>query len=169
MNTISRGASLAVLMMMTGGAAQAAITADQLWTAWKDAGTAAGVTLSAETEAREGSALRLSGVTISMPSPDDPAVVIEAVLDEILMTEGADGTVTVVPSAELTMATEDEAGSAEMTISHDGMQMVVTENAGEMTYDVTGASLAAEFVMSTVGSTASADGTMPKADTNVSL
>lgn len=91
MKYVAHGASMAVLICLSGGSAQAAITADQLWAAWQDAGAQAGLSVTAEAESREGTSLRLSGVTVSVTTPDDPATVAEAIIEEILLTEGADG------------------------------------------------------------------------------
>jgi len=64
MNIVKRGAGLAILISLSGGVGQAAITAEQLWAAWQDAGAQAGLSVTADAAIREGTSLRLSGVTI---------------------------------------------------------------------------------------------------------
>lgn len=164
MKSVARGASLAVLISLMGSAGQAAITADQLWAAWQDAGARAGLTVTAEATNREGSSLRLSGVTISVGSAATPAPSVEAVIDEILLTEAADGSVTVVPSPELSIATGDEVNGAAVVLSHSGGAIIVTENLGELVYDLTAAELAADVSISAVSTISKDDGTAARAD-----
>ncbi len=171
MKHVAHGASMAVLICLAGGSAEAAITADQLWAAWQDAGAQAGLSVTAEAQAREGTSLRLSGVTVSVTTPDDPATAVEAVIEEILLTEGADGTVTVVPSPELAIASGDEVNGGSVTLRHLGGSIVVTEALGVLSYDMTAEEVAADIAISAVSMLPKADGTEARADyaTTVSM
>ena len=169
MNFVARGAGLAMLMGMTAGASEAAITADQLWAAWQDAGAQAGLAVSAEAVTREGTSLRLSGVTVSVGTAADAATVSEAVIDEILLTEGADGSVTILPSAELRMSGGDDAIRGSLALRHDGGSIRVTEALGEMVYDLTAAELVADLSVSAVSALTKSDGSEARADYAVSV
>jgi len=159
------GASLSVLMMLGAGAADAAVTADQLWAAWQTSAAGAGMSLSAETTTREGAVLRLEGVTLSMSQSDDPAATLKATVAEIVMTDGTDGAVTVVPTGAIEAGSSATPDSSVM-LNHDGGQMRVTEDAGVMSYDVTGTTISAEVKSVTDSLTPLEDGTVPKAATD---
>jgi len=135
------GAALA--LGLCGDAVQAAITADQLWAAWQKAGAELGLVVKAGSTARDGATLRLRDVTLT------PAVSglqdMRAATAEVTLTEGADGSVTVVPAPELVATAEGGAEAATLTLAQDGLRMVVTELLGEMRYEVTGAGLSARF------------------------
>jgi len=133
-------------MTFASGAAQAAITADQLWAAWQDAGAQSGLSVKANSATREGTALRLSGVTISAGSAENFAPT-EAMIEEIPMTESADGSISILPSPRLTMSMGDEANGGltlnipEVMVSAAG---AVLAGSGFFTFDnATGQPLAA--------------------------
>jgi hypothetical protein len=50
---------------LMSGTAHAALTADQVWQSWKDAGALVGLTVSAATENNAGGVLTLNGVSIA--------------------------------------------------------------------------------------------------------
>ena len=62
MNSYLAAPALAFLM---SGTAHAALTADQVWQSWKDAGALVGLTVSAATENNSGGVLTLNGVSIA--------------------------------------------------------------------------------------------------------
>jgi hypothetical protein len=62
MNSYLAAPALALLM---SGTAHAALTADQVWQSWKDAGALVGLTVSAATENNAGGVLTLNGVSIA--------------------------------------------------------------------------------------------------------
>ena len=62
MNAYLAAPAFALLM---SGTAHAALTADQVWQSWKDAGAMVGLTISAATENNSGGVLTLNGVSIA--------------------------------------------------------------------------------------------------------
>ncbi len=162
MNSVTRGASLAVLIALTGGASQAAITADQLWATWQDAGARVGLSVTAASSNREGNALRLTGVSIGGSTAGAAAAT--ATIDELLLTESVDGTVTVVPSPEVSIAGGDDTDGADVTLRHQGGSIRVTENLGVLTYDMTAGEIAGDVAASTASSVPATDGTEARSE-----
>ena len=133
MTHFTRTASVTALLCLSATMSQA-LTADTLWASWQETATRAGLSLTAEAETREGATLRLSGISLSDGgSATGPETAGEAMLDEILLTEAADGSVSIVPSAELDMAMSGpESGPEEgsLTLTQTGMTLTATEAAG---------------------------------------
>ena len=131
MNSYIVAPAIALLM---SGTAHAALTADQVWQSWKNAGAFVGLEVSAATEVNSGGVLTLNGVSIS------PAGVPGITISDMVMTEQADGTVTIVPGTEIgaSMTGETE-GSVKIT--HDGLTLVAREADGGMAYDYSAAKL----------------------------
>ncbi len=167
MSFATRSTCIAVLMMFGGGAAQAAITADQLWAAWQSAGADAGLTVAATGSVREGSALRLTGVTITPTASGD--VQVGGSIAEVVLTEGTDGTVTVVPGADLIVTGASGAEGGTLTVSQDQFAMLVTENLGAMAYDMTAASVGVAMNIVADSVMTLEDGTVPKATTDFKM
>ena len=90
MATVLSASAFVVLM---GGTAHAALTADQVWQSWKDAGALVGLTVSAATENKSGTALTLNGVSIA------PAGKTGLTISDMVLTEDADGSVTNAPAS----------------------------------------------------------------------
>jgi hypothetical protein len=131
MNSYIVAPALALLM---SGTAHAALTADQVWQSWKNAGAMIGLEVTAATENNSGGVLTLNGVSIS------PAGVPGVTISDMVMTEQADGTVTIVPGAEIgATMTGDTEGS--LKITHDGLTLVAREADGGMAYDYSAAKL----------------------------
>ena len=81
-----------VIALLMSGTAHAALTADQVWQSWKNAGAMIGLEVSAATENNSGGVLTLNGVSIS------PAGVPGVTISDMVLTEESDGTVTIVSS-----------------------------------------------------------------------
>jgi hypothetical protein len=123
-----------LFVTLMGGTAHAALTADQVWQSWKDAGAMAGLTVSAATENKDGGTLTLNGVSIGLDGA--PGVTIS----DLVMTEGADGSVTIVPGADIAVAMSgDTTGSVNVT--HDGLTLTAREAEGGVIYDYAAAKL----------------------------
>lgn len=120
--------------LLLSGTAHAALTADQVWQGWKDAGAMIGLEVTAATESNTGGVLSLNGVSIA------PAGMAGITISDMTMTDQADGTVTVVPGADigLTLSGMSE-GSAKIT--HEGLTITVREAEGGMAYDYAAAKL----------------------------
>jgi len=116
------------LVLLMGGTAHAALTADQVWQSWKDAGAAVGLEVKAATENKDGAALTLNGVTIA------PAGMPGVSISDMVLTEGADGSVAIVPGADIKL---DLAGDTKGTakIVQDGLTVTAREAESGIAYD----------------------------------
>lgn len=115
-------------VVLMGGTAHAALTADQVWQSWKDAGAMAGLTVSAATENMDGGVLTLNGVSIAAEGM--PGITIS----DMVLTEASDGSVVIEPGADIAMAMSgDTKGSAKVV--HDGLTMTAREADGGLAYD----------------------------------
>ena len=136
-------AAPAIAILMTG-TAHAALTADQVWQSWKDAGAKVGLTISAATENNAGGVLTLNGVTIGTEGA--PALTIS----DMTMTEQSDGSVTIAPGADIGMTmTGDTEGSVNVT--HDGLTITAREAEGGMAYDYAAAKLDVDYTSTYAG------------------
>ena len=131
MKTFVAAPALAVLL---SGTAHAALTADQVWQSWKDAGAMVGLEVTAATENNSGGVLTLNGVSIA------PAGIPGISISDMVLTEQADGSVTVAPGADIGAAF---AGSSTggVKVTHDGLLVTVREADGGMAYDYAAAAL----------------------------
>jgi hypothetical protein len=126
-------AAPAVVLLM-GSTASFALTADQVWQSWKDAGAAVGLTIAAATENNSGGVLTLNGVSIT---PEGKAGL---TISDMTLTEESDGSVTIVPGADIGVAMSgDTEGSVKL--AHDGLTLTAREADGGMAYDYAAAKL----------------------------
>jgi hypothetical protein len=131
MNTYFAAPAFAILM---SGTAHAALTADQVWQSWKEAGATIGLTISAATENNSGGVLTLNGVSIA------PEGVSGLTISDMTLTEQSDGSVVIAPGADIGVAMSgDTEGSVKLT--HDGMTLTAREAEGGMAYDLAAAKL----------------------------
>jgi hypothetical protein len=122
------------IALLLSGTAHAALTADQVWQSWKDAGAMVGLTISAATENNSGGVLTLNGVSIA---PEGEAGL---TISDMVLTEESDGSVTIVPGADIGVAmTGDTEGSVKVT--HDGLTLTAREADGGLAYDYAAAKL----------------------------
>ena len=129
-------AAVPALVFLMGGTAHAALTADQIWTSWKDGAALAGLTITAATESNTGGVMTLNGVSIA------PEGATEALtISDITLTEEADGTVTIKPGAAIGMNAVDGKSSAKVDVQHDALVIVASENAGTLSYNYSANSL----------------------------
>lgn len=131
MKTYLAAPALAILMT---GTAHAALTADQVWQSWKDAGAQVGLTISAATENNSGGVLTLNGVTIGAEGVTGLSI------SDMTLTEQSDGSVAIAPGADIgvTMPAPTE-GSVKLT--HDGLTITAREADGGVAYDYAAAKL----------------------------
>lgn len=126
-------AAPAVVMLM-GSTASYALTADQVWQSWKDAGAMVGLEVTAATENNSGGVLTLNGVSIA------PAGIAGITISDMVLTEAADGSVTIAPGADIALALAGETtGSVKLT--HDGLTLTAREADGGLAYDYAAAKL----------------------------
>jgi hypothetical protein len=126
-------AAPAVVLLM-GSTASFALTADQVWQSWKDAGAAAGLEVTAATESNAGGVLTLNGVSIA------PAGGAGVTISDMTLTEASDGSVSIVPGADIGVAMAGET-TGSVKVTHDGLTMVAREADGGVAYDYTAAKL----------------------------
>lgn len=131
MNSYIVAPAIALLM---SGTAHAALTADQVWQSWKNAGAMVGLEVSAATENNSAGVLTLNGVSIS------PAGVPGVTISDMVLTEQSDGTVTIVPGADIAASMTGETEGS-LKITHDGLTLVAREAEGGMAYDYSAAKL----------------------------
>ncbi|WP_431298500.1 DUF2125 domain-containing protein [Tabrizicola sp. BL-A-41-H6] len=128
------------LVMLMGGTAQAALTADQVWQSWKNAGALAGLTVSAATENSDGGVLTLNGVKIA---PEGSAGL---AISDMVLTEQSDGSVLIKPGADIGADLTGEGTAGSVKLTHDGLTMTAREGeAGALLYDYAAASLNVAF------------------------
>lgn len=122
---------------LMGGTAHAALTADQVWQSWKDAGALAGLTVSAATEVNDGGVLTLNGVSI-MPEGETSGVSIS----DMVLTEESDGSVTITPGADIGVDLSGEGTTGSINLTHDGLELTASEGeGGGLVYDYAAAAL----------------------------
>jgi hypothetical protein len=126
-------AAPAVVLLM-GSTASFALTADEVWQSWKDAGAAAGLEVTAATENNAGGVLTLNGVSIA------PAGGAGITISDMTLTEASDGSVSIVPGADIGVAMAGET-TGSVKVTHDGLTMVAREADGGVAYDYTAAKL----------------------------
>lgn len=120
-------ASPAFVLLM-GGTAHAALTADQVWQSWKDAGAMLGLEVTAATENKDGGALTLNGVSIA------PAGRSGITISDMVLTESAEGTVSIVPGADIGVALSGYT-TGFVKLAHDGLTLTAREADGGLAYD----------------------------------
>lgn len=122
------------IALLLSGTAHAALTSDQVWQSWKDAGALIGLEVTAATENSAGGVLTLNGVSIA------PAGMSGITISDMTMTDQADGTVAVAPGADIGLALS--AGiEGSVKVTHDGLVVTVREAEGGMAYDYAAAKL----------------------------
>jgi hypothetical protein len=133
-----------------GSTATFALTADEVWQSWKDAGAMVGLEVTAATENKTGGTLTLNGVSIA------PAGMAGITISDMTLTEGGDGSVTIAPGADIGLTlTGEMTGSAR--IAHEGLTLVARDSAGALSYDFSAAQL--DVVYDTAAPGMSFDGT----------
>ncbi len=138
------------LVMLMGGTAHAALTADQVWQSWKDAGATVGLEVTAATENSDGGVLTLNGVSIA------PAGMPGVTISDMVLTEEGDGSVSIVPGTDIALGlTGDTKGS--VNIVQDGLTLTAREAEGGLAYDFAATKL--DVVYDTTAPGMSVDGT----------
>jgi hypothetical protein len=130
--------------LVAGGAAQAQVTAQQVWDNWQQGMAIYGEGgVSIGSESLVGSSLTVTDLTLSM---SDEVSTVSSTIPSIVFTERGDGTVSVVMSESYPVTITGTAGeSATLLISQSGLEMVVSGDATAMTYDFTANKLSIEL------------------------
>lgn len=119
------------ILLASGGAAQA-LTADQVWQGWQEGAAAAGLTLAADSTLRDGDALRLTGVSLAGAGPASIS------LAEIVLTEGADGSVQAAFPEEVRADFASASGKGGLVLMQEGLRVTLRDGAspGAMVHDI---------------------------------
>lgn len=141
--------SAAVIALLSAGSALAQVTPEEVWQNWQSASQAMGQTIKADSIARDGDTLRLTGVTIS--GGDDSSRT-EATLAELNFTDNGDGTVGITLSdtypITMTLPSENEGGTpvaAAASITMPGMAMTASGTPDAVKYDFTAPEIGISF------------------------
>jgi hypothetical protein len=126
----------AFLAIIAGNAALADVSNSDVWNAWKSMGESMGQTITVGSETETDGTLTLSDVRMEMSSTDVTAT---ATLSEIVMTEEADGTVTIeTPETyEVELLADPEGGEsvrAVFTVTSEGLEMVASGTPDAVSY-----------------------------------
>lgn len=140
-------ATAPALVLLMGGTAHAALTADQVWTSWKDGIGQAGLSVTVATEANADGVLTLNGITISAEGETGGLT-----LSDLVLTEQDDGTVLIEPGDAIALNAGDKAEGATAAVTHDGLTLTARENEnGGLAYDFDAAALAVAFTSASPG------------------
>jgi hypothetical protein len=131
MRSLSRPLFVPFFLFSTG-VAQADLTADQVWQSWQEGASAAGLTLAADSTARDGDALRLSGVSVARSGGGQMNIA------QIVLTEAANGSVSAAFPDSVAMILSPENGEAGFGLVQEGLTVVLRDGAapGGMVYDI---------------------------------
>ena len=137
--------AVCIAALVVGGAAQADVTADQVWQDWKNQLAMNGEnTLSVGSEDMDGDTLTVSDIAVMV---DDEMTKVEVALGDLVFAEQGDGTVQVtLPESYPVKITAEDGAVITIDISQTGAEMVVSGNPDAMTYDVTADTYAVSLV-----------------------
>lgn len=131
-------------IFMTGSAAFADVTADQVWADWRDYMSGFGYQVEAS-ENRSGDTLTISGLAMSIDIPEEDTAV-TVTMDEVSFTDNGDGTVSVTlpPVTPIKANIDADGENVDVLVDYvtKGFSMVVSGDASEMTYSYTAAEAA---------------------------
>ncbi len=133
-------AAAPALVILMGGTAHAALTADQVWQSWKDGATLAGLTVTAATEANAGGVLTLNGVTIKPEGEPVPFTI-----SDMTLTEESDGSVTIRPGATMGIDISEGRNLLKVAVAHDGLTITAREDGSALVYDFAAPKLGIDF------------------------
>ena len=163
----------AALILASTALARAEVDAPTIWSDWQGIYARMGADLSAASEDYAGGTLTLEGVTVATTSAGDRS---ETSLGTLTMIEQPDGTVRIELPAEVKVTTTGVAGDLEqtqdMTLTHEGLDIVASETDGIRTYVMAADSLTlamTQQVSVPEGSDVEPEGEMPPTDITVTL
>ncbi len=116
-----------------------ALTAADVWKSWQETSADMGQTLSVGSEESSGGALTLRDVTITLDTPESS---VNGTISEVVMTERADGSVSITMSDEfpidMTVSPEEgESGSFSMLVNQTDLDLVATGEPDAISYSYT--------------------------------
>ena len=141
MKPLNLAGTTALLALLSGTAATADVTPEEVWQNWQDLGKSAGQTITAGSVTRDGDTLVVEDVTTAYAKD---GTTIEANIDEINFADLGDGTVgvTMSDSYPIEMTVPAEAGKAGATptditieVSQPGLEMTVGGSTDDTSYE----------------------------------
>ena len=128
-------AGVCTAALLTGSAALADVTAQDVWTNWQDTLTGMGnVTVETGEEAMDGDTLTVPDVVMTVA---DDASTVTMEMGDLTFTENGDGTVTFEMADSYPIMIEDEAGgSVTLTVSQSGASYVASGDPDAINYDI---------------------------------
>ena len=147
MNRYTTASVLAIAVM--AGPAWADLTPQQVWDDFEGYMTGFGYAMTAD-ETMTGSTLTVSGVTMSVPIPEEDGSEIRVVMPELSFAEAGDGSVTVsypdVSDIVMQMVQDGEQiGEIILSMTQNNVAMNVAGAPGDMTYTYSGNSIALDL------------------------
>ncbi len=130
--------SAALACIFAAGAAQADLTAKEVWTDWRDYMASSGYEVTSR-EQMSGNTLTLGDITLNLVIPEEDAQ-IAIVVPQLDLIENGDGSVSAQYPSPLPIRfgfVEDgeEVGSGELIMTHSGTTMKITGDPSNITYD----------------------------------
>ncbi|MEL6958817.1 MAG: DUF2125 domain-containing protein [Pseudomonadota bacterium] len=130
--------TVSALAILAAGAAQADVTAQQVWDNWKEQTAIYGEGFTFGSEELSGDTLTVSDVAIEL---SDPETTVTAAIGDINLTENGDGTVTVTMAEAypITIAVDPrygDPGTIDAMVRQIGMSLVVSGDPDAMVYDI---------------------------------
>lgn len=126
----------ALTALLAGGPALAQVSPEDVWNAWKVSAETVGQTVAFGSEARSGSVLTVTGVTLTQPT-DGPALVVE--IGDMTFTDQGDGSVAVGIAPTVALAVSGGQGGGEdvdarLVLRHEGFDLVASGAPEEIVY-----------------------------------
>lgn len=140
----SRGSAAVLLCAFASGAAQADVSAQDVWSDWKAYLEGTGYDLTA-TEQMSGNTLSVDGVALTMDLPEDDVTIVIN-MGDLSFTENGDGTVAInLPATmPINISGTDSAGDAfegVLNYTQTGFSMVAAGDPDDLTYNYTASTL----------------------------
>jgi hypothetical protein len=147
---LAGGSALALALSL--GAAQAQVTAEDVWAGWKDYYASFGAGVTTGSEVKDGSTLVLTDVAFSGGAEGNTFAV---TIPEMRLTELGDGRVEMTLSPEVPISSkstspEGEVADMVMKLTQTDMKMVVSGQPADMNYDFTAPTMAVKVDSLTV-------------------
>ena len=134
----TRGTTAAIICLFSAQAAYADLTAQDVWTDWRDYLASAGYAVTAN-EQMSGDTLTISDMTLALPVPEED-LSISVVIPSMALKENSDGSVSgILPSPlpirfSVAETGDDPEVEGELVMTHTGMAMTITGSQDNMTY-----------------------------------
>lgn len=141
--SFTRGAAAALILSCTAQGALADLTAQDVWSDWRDYLSGAGYQITAS-ESMSGGTLTVSDLSMALQVPEEQGT-ISILLDRLEFVGNSDGTVNVLMPASMPVTLDVTDGADQVTaivgVAQTGAAMVVSGAPDDMTYNYTAAKI----------------------------